>query len=90
MVLNEKDYVEIAKRIEKGVNAIEYEKDGETLLIDCTFDVDGYIEDDYFRGTGAWVETERCLTVDKVESYDAEGRDTLTDLDTDRLEKEIA
>lgn len=53
MTLTTNDYYEIASQIEDGSNSIEFEKDGETLFIECTLESDGYVEDDYYNGTGA-------------------------------------
>jgi len=35
-------------------------------------DIDGYVEDDYMNGTGAWVETFRYASVE-IYAYDEEG-----------------
>ena len=90
MRLTSEDYEKLAGRIERGSSSIEYEKDGETLLIDYTFVSDGYYEDDYSMGTGAFVETDRQLSVNKVESWDENGDETVNDFDFDALDKQIA
>ena len=76
MKLTEKDYENIAAQIEEGGNSIEYEKDGETLFLECSFSIEGYIEDDYhcgyMNGTGAWIETERWLDIESAEVMDEE------------------
>ena len=90
MKLTSEDYRKLAEEIEKGSSTIEYEKGGETLLIDYTFESEGYFEDDYSRGTGAFVETYRRLSVNKVECWDENGEDTVTDFDSDALERQIA
>lgn len=90
MVLNDKDYMEIASMIDEGDGGLDYEKDGEMLHIDYTFDVDGYFEDDRENGTGAWVETSRCLSVDSAETTDIDGKTSTVDVDESRLERLIA
>lgn len=93
MKLTEKDYRSIAVNIEEGTNSIEYEKDGETLFLECTFEREGYFEDDfhcgYMNGTGAWVETERTLYIDSAESYDEDGNKTPCEVDCPLLESII-
>lgn len=76
MTLTTNDYYEIASQIEDDSNSIEFEKDGETLFIECTLESDGYVEDDYYNGTGAYVETFRALYVESVESYNEDGEQT--------------
>lgn len=90
MKLTSEDYRKIAGEIESGSSTIEYEKGGETLLIDYTFESEGYFEDDYLRGTGAYVETYRSLSVNKVECWDENGEDTPSDFDQEALERQIA
>lgn len=90
MKLDNNDYKEIASRIEEGSDTIEYEKDGELLHIDYTFDVEGYYEDDYYYGTGAFVETDRSLFIEKCEVVDEDGKATPIEIDGKRLESLIA
>lgn len=81
MTLTTNDYYEIANQIEDGSNSIEFEKDGEILFIECTLESDGYVEDDYYNGTGAYVETYRALYVESVESYNEDGEQTANNFD---------
>ena len=46
MTLTTNDYYEIASQIEDGSNSIEFEKDGETLFIECA------LESEHTKGTG--------------------------------------
>ena len=87
MTLTTNDYYEIANQIEVGYNSIELVKDGETLYIDCTLESNGYVEDDYFEGTGAYVETERTLIVECVESYNEDGEQTTNNFEEAALQK---
>ena len=90
MKLNDNDYREIASRIEEGSDTIEYEKDGELLHIDYTFEVEGYREDDYYNGTGAFVETSRNLIIENVKAVDIDGNTKNVDMDESLLERLIA
>ena len=87
MTLTTNDYYEIASQIEDGSNSIGFEKDGETLFIECTLESDGYVENDYYNGTGAYVETFRALYVESVESYDEDGEQTANNFDEATLQK---
>ena len=87
MTLTTNDYYEIANQIEVGYNSIELVKDGETLYIDCTLESNGYVEDAYFDGTGAYVETERTLIVESVESYNEDGEQTTNNFEEAALQK---
>lgn len=90
MTLTAIDYREIASMIEEGTNSIEYIKDGEILFIECNLEEDGYTEDDYFSGTGAWVCTDRSLSVEIADSYTEDGEQTENDFDEYELYKAVA
>lgn len=90
MKLTEEDYKNIASQIEEGTATVEYEKDGEVLVVDYILDLDGYVEDDYFNGTGAWVETGRMFEVMDSASYDTGGAETDNDFKASRLEELVA
>lgn len=90
MKLNDNDYREIASRIEEGSDTIEYEKDGELLHIDYSYEVEGYREDDYYNGTGAFVETSRNLIIKNAETTDVDGNTKNVDMDESLLERLIA
>lgn len=87
MTLTTNDYYEIASQIEDGSNSIEFEKDGETLFIECTLESDGYVEDDYYNGTGAYVETFRVIYVESVESYNEDGEQTANNFNEATLQE---
>ena len=90
MKLTEEDYKKIASQMEEGTATVEYEKDGEVLVVDYILYLDGYVEDDYFNGTGAWVETDRYFAVTDAVSFDSDGAPTDNDFDASRLEKLVA
>lgn len=91
MKLTSNDYQELATQIEVGKGTIEFEKDGETLIIDYSAEEEGYVEDDYhcgyMNGTGAYVVTSRSLCVTSADSFDEDGEDTKNDFSEDLLEK---
>jgi len=86
MKLTTSDYWSIAEQIEVGTGTIEFEKDGETLTFDYEAEEEGYREDDYFNGTGAWVTTYRSLSISNVQSFDEEGEDTENDFSETTLD----
>lgn len=92
MKLTRNDYQELATQIEVGNGTIEFEKDGETLIIDYSAEEEGYVEDDfhcgYMNGTGAYVVTYRSLSIHSADSFDEDGEDTENDFNEDLLEKE--
>lgn len=79
MTLTNIDYQNIANMIEVGSGTIEYSKGNETLFIDYIYTEDGYDEDDYFNGTGAYVVTTRFLSVGAVDCFNDDGEDTAND-----------
>ena len=74
--------------------SIEMEMEGALVYINGSFEIDGYCEDDYFNGTGAWVINYVLVSIDSVEAYDEEGEkvDIACDLSTIRryAENELA
>lgn len=87
MTLTSSDYINIASSIEVGRGSIEYKKGSETIYFDYSYDVDGYIEDDYINGTGAFIRTSSSLCIENVESYNDKGYETTNDFCESELEK---
>lgn len=85
MELTSKDYESIAKKISDGHNNVEYAKGNETICIECELKTEGYVEDDYYNGTGAFVETSKNLYIENVESWNADGDETDNDFNEDEL-----
>ena len=73
MELNEKDYFDIASKIEQGDNSVEFEKGDEVLTVKYSYEEDGYFENDYFNGTGAFVVTEQYFVVNSFVSVNENG-----------------
>ena len=90
MILTDNDYRNIASQITEGKNRIEYAKDGEILFIDCEYETEGSWEDDFYNGTGAWVEFDRNLYIEAAECLDANGEKVGCKVDKNRLERLIA
>ena len=57
---------------EDGSFDIDIELDGITINAKGSIELDGYKEDDYFNGTGAWVETYRSASVE-LTAFDEDG-----------------
>lgn len=90
MVLTEKDYENIAAKISEGSNSIDYDKGDETLHIDCVFETEGSWEDDFYNGTGAYIELYRRFFVEKARVYAEDGIPKPIEIDEAKLEKLIA
>lgn len=58
---------------------------GDTLTVEASgrIETEGYREDDYFNGTGAWVETYRSASVE-LTAYDDDGDEYRVDTITER------
>ena len=57
----------------EGTFSVEVEVNNTLVVVDGSFEIDGYCEDDYFNGTGAWVTTYVSVCIDSVEAYDEDG-----------------
>lgn len=69
MELSEKQYLELAAEAAGWCNAGTVTVDvtletGETFYVRCKTEADGYTEDDYLNGTGAWVTTDAWCEVE--------------------------
>lgn len=89
MNLTASDYMNIASQIEEGNGSIEFEKGDEILYFDYSYEVDGYVEDDYFNGTGAFIETSSSLRIENVESFNEDGEETSNDFSESVLERMV-
>ena len=58
-----------------GTFSVEVEVNNTLVVVDGSFEIDGYCEDDYFNGTGAWVTTYVSVCIDSVEAYDEDGNE---------------
>lgn len=90
MTLTTSDYIAIASQIEEGKGLVEFEKENEILCFDYSYEIEGYVEDDYFNGTGAFIETSSLLYIENVESVNEDGDETTNDFCESELEKFVA
>lgn len=90
MTLTTSDYIAIASQIEEGKGSVEFEKENEILCFDYSYEIEGYVEDDYFNGTGAFIETSSLLYIENVESVNEDGDETTNDFCESELEKFVA
>lgn len=90
MTLTTSDYIAIASQIEEGKGLVEFEKENEILCFDYSYEIEGYVEDDYFNGTGAFIETSSSLYIENVESVNEDGDETTNDFCELELEKFVA
>lgn len=90
MILTTSDYMTIASQIEEGNGSVEFEKENEILFFDYSYEIEGYVEDDYFNGTGAFVEISSSLYIEGVESFNEDGEETSNNFNESELDKMIA
>ena len=82
-------YLNISKQINEEDSVLSYEKDGFIWTIYYLFKIEGYRENDYFNGTGGFVETSRDFRVYDVECVDEDSNDAYTDFDENKLESYV-
>lgn len=90
MRLYNRDYEQLAQKCadcaNAGVSAVSVEKKDETLTLTVDVTVEGYTEDDYYNGTGAFVPvTAECRILD-VELSSLDENAKTPDIDTARIE----
>lgn len=72
-----------------GTFSVEVEVNNTLVVVDGSFEIDGYCEDDYFTGTGAWVTTYVSVCIDSVEAYDEDGNEVDVDCDLKEIERSV-
>lgn len=92
MRLYNRDYQQLAQKCadcaNAGISAVSVEKKDETLTLTVDVTVEGYTEDDYYNGTGAFVPvTAECRVID-VELSSLNDKAKTPNVDTARIEKE--
>ena len=70
-----------------GTFSVEVEVNDTLVVVDGSFEIDGYCEDDYFNGTGAWVTTYVAVRIGNVEAYDEDGNDVEVTCDLTEIER---
>lgn len=90
MRLYNRDYQQLAQKCadcaNAGVSSVSVDKNDETLTLTVDVIVEGYSEDDYYNGTGAFVPvTAECRILDiELSSLDENAK--TPDIDTARIE----
>ncbi|CDB12118.1 unknown [Bacteroides sp. CAG:633] len=73
----------------EGTFSVEVEVNNTLVVVDGRFEIDGYCEDDYFNGTGAWVTTYVSVYIDGIEAYDEDGNEVDVDCDLTEIERSV-
>ena len=69
---------------EDGRFDIDIELDTITINAQGCIEIDGYAEDDYMNGTGAWIETNRAASVEMT-AYDDDGNEYMIDNESNTI-----
>lgn len=72
-----------------GTFSVEVEIGNTTVQVEGSYKIDGYREDDYFNGTGAFVVTSAYCFIDSVEAYDEAGDEVEIDCDLKEIESYV-
>lgn len=64
----------------------EIEVNGLFVTISGHYWADGYCENDYYNGTGAWVATDAAVSIDEIEAYNEDGDKIELDIDENLIE----
>ena len=77
-----------AKGESEGNFNVEVEDGDLSINVDGFFETDGYCENDYFNGTGAYVNTRAYVSISDVNIYDQEkGEESDADIDFAKVER---
>ena len=68
---------------ESGNFCIEVDLEDYVATVSGWVELDGYTEDDYFNGTGAWIETHRVASVHNITLTDEDGKEYAVDRDSE-------
>ena len=72
-----------------GTFSVEVELNNTLIVIDGSFEIDGYCENDYFNGTGAWVTTYVSVCIDSIEAYNEDGNKIDVDCNITEIERNV-
>ena len=72
-----------------GTFSVGVEVNDTLVIVDGSFEIDGYCEDDYSNGTGAWVTTYVSVCIENVEAYDEDGNEVEVACDLTEIEKYV-
>lgn len=72
-----------------GTFSVEVEVNDTLLVVDGSFEIEGYCEDDYFNGTGAWVTTYVSVCINGIEACDEDGNEVDVDCDLTEIERSV-
>ena len=72
-----------------GTFSVEVEVNDTLIVVDGSFEIDGYCEDDYFNGTGAWVTTYVAVRIDNVEACDEDSNEVEVTCDLTEIERSV-
>lgn len=90
MKLYERDYAELARKCadcaNAGISAVSVEKKDETLILTVDVTVEGYTEDDYYNGTGAFIPTTAQCRILDIELSSLDENAKAPNVDTARIE----
>lgn len=68
---------------ESGNFCIEVDLEDYVATVSGWVELSGYTEDDYFNGTGAWIETHRAASVHNITLTDEDGKEYAVDRDSE-------
>lgn len=92
MKLYERDYADLARKCadcaNAGISAVSVEKKDETLTLTVDVTVEGYMEDDYYNGTGGFIPVTAECRVIEVELSSLDEKDKIPNIDINRIECE--
>lgn len=57
----------------EGEFNVELDVDDVMIVVNGSFEIDGYMEDDYFDGTGAWITTDVFMKINTITSCNEDG-----------------
>ena len=92
MKLYERDYADLARKCadcaNAGISAVSVEKKDETLTLTVDVTVEGYMEDDYYNGTGGFIPVTAECRVIEVELSSLDEKAKTPSIDKARVEIE--
>lgn len=92
MKLYERDYADLVRKCadcaNAGISSVSVDKKDETLTLTVDVTVEGYMEDDYYNGTGAFIPTNSDCRIIDIELCTLDDKCKMPDVDRTRIEKE--
>lgn len=74
---------------DNGTFSIEVEAGDVVILVDGGYEIEGYLDNDYYTGTGAYVTTFAAVCIESLQAYNEDGEEVDIDCNLSEIEQYV-